>query len=572
MTKQMIELCPWTILPALLFASIIQVAYAGFFEPVSERITYQGHLQQGLEPYSGNSLPMTFRLWNDALGGSQSGDDIVLSVEVIDGLFQVELDFGSVFGSEAKWLEIEIDGQILDPRQPITATPLALNALNASSAPLSSRWSVSGGGIHYSGGNVGVGTSVPANRLSVAGNADITGSFAVGTGTGGDRLRVQSESGEAAMRVIVGNTTRFRIYGTGGVGVGSNMNTNPPPAGALAVSGAVGIGINNPDARLHVQEGTSGTGLILPGLRVFQNTESPNVVGGSSSNVVEPGVSGATIGGGGSEVVWHTISADYATIGGGIDNSATGESATVSGGNDNIASGLSATVSGGQQNFATNSWATVGGGNFNAATGQYATVPGGRDNAAAGTYSFAAGRRAKADHQGSFVLADSTNADISSNQANRFQARFSNGYRLFTNANASLGVQALANATSWSSISDRNVKRNIVPVDPVDVAQRLASIPISWWNYIDDSANVQHMGPMAQDFHAAFGLGASETHIATLDADGVALAAIQGVYLLVQKKDAEIAALHRRNDELEDRLMQLEQLLYSMSGTAQPRP
>jgi trimeric autotransporter adhesin len=91
-----------------------------------------------------------------------------------------------------------------------------------------------------------------------------------------------------------------------------------------------------------------------------------------------------------------------------------------------------------------------------------------------------------------------------------------------------------AQATNLSSEPRRSGFLRIAPVDPIDVAHRLASIPISPWKYIDDADNIQHLGPMAQDFHAAFGLGASERHIATLDADGVALAAIQGVYLLVQ--------------------------------------
>ena len=71
-------------------------------------------------------------------------------------------------------------------------------------------------------------------------------------------------------------------------------------------------------------------------------------------------------------------------------------------------------------------------------------------------------------------------------------------------------------------------------------------MPISAWNYKDDPAS-RHVGPMAQDFHAAFGLGFDDKHIATVDADGIALAAIQG---LNQKLEAQAGALQERDDRI----------------------
>ncbi|TVQ34330.1 MAG: hypothetical protein EA370_10800, partial [Wenzhouxiangella sp.] len=142
----------------------------GFINPVTEHISYQGKLHQNGEPFSG-TLPMIFRLWNEEIGGGQTGSDISMSVAVSEGLFQVDLLFGSVFASEALWLEIEVNGQILEPRQRIRAAPLAVNALSAQSAPLTSRWSFTGQAIHYSSGNVGIGTSTPAAELQVRGSA-----------------------------------------------------------------------------------------------------------------------------------------------------------------------------------------------------------------------------------------------------------------------------------------------------------------------------------------------------------------------------------------------------------------
>jgi hypothetical protein len=157
-------------LTVLLATFWLNVVEAGLIHPITEHISYQGKLEQGGNPVTG-TIPMTFRVWSEAIDGGQTGDTLVESVEVNQGLFQVELDFGNIFGSEAKWLEIEVDGLVLEPRQRIIAAPLALTALSVINAPLTSRWSATTGGIHYSSGQVGIGTSTPAATLQVVGSA-----------------------------------------------------------------------------------------------------------------------------------------------------------------------------------------------------------------------------------------------------------------------------------------------------------------------------------------------------------------------------------------------------------------
>ena len=79
---------------------------------------------------------------------------------------------------------------------------------------------------------------------------------------------------------------------------------------------------------------------------------------------------------------------------------------------------------------------------------------------------------------------------------------------------------------------------------------------ISRWNYKADASSLQHVGPMAQDFHAAFGFnGNDDKHLSAVDVQGVALAAIQG---LNQKLETENAALRSRLSTLEQRLIALE--------------
>jgi len=98
--------------------------------------------------------------------------------------------------------------------------------------------------------------------------------------------------------------------------------------------------------------------------------------------------------------------------------------------------------------------------------------------------------------------------------------------------------------------SDRNAKENFATVDPADVLDKVAALPISRWNYKDDREET-HLGPMAQDFYAAFGLGMDEKHISMVDADGVALAAIQGLNHKLEQKEAEITDLKSRLEKLE---------------------
>lgn len=126
------------------------------------------------------------------------------------------------------------------------------------------------------------------------------------------------------------------------------------------------------------------------------------------------------------------------------------------------------------------------------------------------------------------------------------------------NTGGSTGVTMAAGSGAWSSLSDRHMKTGFVAVDALDVLARVIELPLGTWSYLAQGEGIRHMGPMAQDFHAAFGLGESDTRIATIDADGVAFAAIQG---LNQKLEAERDALRAENAALKARLDRIERLL-----------
>lgn len=246
-------------------------------------------------------------------------------------------------------------------------------------------------------------------------------------------------------------------------------------------------------------------------------------------------------------------------VGGGYFNAASKYGAMVGGGYANGAVGTNSVVTGGESNLASNSVSTVSGGYFNGATGQGATVPGGWANLAAGSNSFAAGFVASADHNGTFVWSDSSSSTaFRSAAANQFNVRAAGGTRIFSNSGATLGVQLSANATSWSALSDRDAKKDFAPVDGREVLRKLDEVPVQSWRYKWDAAgSTPHLGPVAQEFKAAFFPGRDDTRISTLEFDGVELAAIQGLHSLVKEKDAKITALEQRLADLEAKLNKL---------------
>jgi hypothetical protein len=446
----------------------------------------------------------------------------------------------------------------------------------------------------FSGSGAGLtGLSAASITSGTLDNARTTGTPSATPNT----LMVRDNEGSVNVQEISANTARLD-FGSNTVPTlrfhGENSGLSSPVAETVAILtastervrvtalGRVGIGVPVPAATLHVAWGTSGMGLNVPGIRVWQNADSPNIIGGHVANVVGGGTStfGAAIAGGGSELLPNLVGAKFATVGGGEDNHvthawstvsggyrgrATATLSTVGGGDQNNATGFMSTVGGGGSNYAMGENSTVAGGYQNLAQGYYATVPGGRLNSAVADYTFAAGLRAKANHSGAFVWSDYGTTDFTSTAANQFNVRAAGGVRIFSNTGATVGVQLASGGSAWSALSDREAKRDVVAVDAREVAARLAEIPISRWTYIDDESGTPHMGPMAQDFHAAFGLGHSDKHLTTTDVDGVALAAIQGVYQMVRDRDARIAQQAAELADLRERLAAMEALVQALA-------
>ena len=107
-------------------------------------------------------------------------------------------------------------------------------------------------------------------------------------------------------------------------------------------------------------------------------------------------------------------------------------------------------------------------------------------------------------------------------------------------------------------MSDRNQKKNIALADTGAILKKVSELRISMWTYLEEPSSVRHLGPMAQDFHASFGLGDDDRTYHSIDAHGVALAAIQALERVVSQQEQRIEKLERENRVLGQRLQALD--------------
>jgi trimeric autotransporter adhesin len=366
----------------------------------------------------------------------------------------------------------------------------------------------------------------------------------------------------------------------------------------------------------------------------YQNTASgaTATVAGGNGNMASG--HSATVAGGNA----NTASGDYSTVSGGANNTAGAIGSVVGGGGydgnygaGNQVQSRAATICGGFGNSIPGGaiYAFIGGGCFNTASGINATVSGGTNNTASGNYSFAAGSDAEARHAGSFVWSDGEGlTNFPSDRVNQFKVQAGGGVYLAVSGSSGLNPAALdVNSTSANGIalhahmassdstavfgnggtgdiikgfsgasqgtlvfevlndgtvkskgvaltSDRNTKANFTELNPAVVLAKVTTMPVTEWNYRDDPAGTKHIGPVAQDFHAAFGLnGMDDQHISVVDEGGVALAAIQGLNEKVesqeQKEENQTEELKSENEELKLRLAKLEVLVQRLGDRQQ---
>ncbi len=618
----------------LVLATMVCSARVSEAATLGTAFTYQGHLYDNND-VANDLYDFQFKLFDANSGGSQvAGDVNQPDVNVIDGYFTVELDFGNVFNGNAHWLEIGVrPGELEDsnsytpllPRQQVMPTPYAIYAKTAGGLDESNFWDLSGNSGTSSSTNF-LGTvddvtlEIRVNNKRVLRiepddvSPNIIGGFSGNSVTAGAKGATISGGGAdfpATDQPNIATDDYCTVSGgrdnQAGNGAGTTIDTMFSTAGggwrnkATGARSTIAGGNNNTASGYSAAIGGGSSNSAAQSYTTVAGGENNNaaanhaVIGGGRGNIsngfyctvgggwnnqaglkqyvtvsggrqnIASGL-GAVIGGGYNNTAAAT--SIYSAIGGGSGNNVNGETSTIAGGYLNIASNDSATVGGGEENEASGQNSTIGGGfrnkatglysptvaggHTNIASGEYSMVPGGTMNEAKGSYSFAAGRRAKANNQGCFVWADSTDVNLPCNVDNRWMARASGGVYFYTKSDLSTGAYLAANSGSWATLSDRDAKENFAQTDARQVLNKLLRVPISTWNYKGADTRVRHMGPMAQDLYDAFKLGDSDKTIATVDADGVAFAAIQGLYKIVQEKDAEIIALKARLAKVEE--------------------
>ncbi|MBZ0172218.1 MAG: hypothetical protein K8E66_07560, partial [Phycisphaerales bacterium] len=126
----------------------------------------------------------------------------------------------------------------------------------------------------------------------------------------------------------------------------------------------------------------------------------------------------------------------------------------------------------------------------------------------------------------------------------------------------------LTTGGTWNNGSSRAWKSNLREVDPGSILECVAAMPILRWHYTGSDEG-DHIGPMAEDFHTAFGLGNTDKYIATVDADGVALAAIQGLNQLVREQERKLADQESR---IADQQSQIDELRARLDAMLQAMP
>ncbi|HYP50273.1 MAG TPA: tail fiber domain-containing protein, partial [Pyrinomonadaceae bacterium] len=556
--------------------------------------TYQGKLTDNTSVGNG-TYDLQFALYDALTGGNQLGTTQThTGVTLNRGVFTVDLDFGSQFPGADRWLEISVKKPMdssyttLNPRQKINSVPYAVRSITASTADsLSSACvgcvadsqinSVSGSKVTGTVANAtNAATATTAATATNATNAATASSVSSSAGdsvvtainAGSSAINTAKVSGDVELAPSAQQTTsstnhliNLKLVSTDPV----NHKLGTPGANALISLSASGT---YKDDSVHDKErfrvDNDGSILSVADYTGGINTTSP-------------------IEGSGTRFMWYATKA--ALRAGQIDGTQW----------DDANIGLYSTAFGQNVRALGDNAIAVGKSSVAANTG---TVALGEGHTATGANSIALGYGASTSTSagsprlGTFVFADRSTATtcplyingstVDSNcqfhptVTNSFNVRAVNGSFFYTNtaqttgfifnsttatmtltnskltmasdgsttltsnSGGSAGVTLPAGGGGWNNLSDRNMKDNFKAVNPREILRGVLALPISTWNYKTQDASIRHIGAMAQDFSSIFGVGDSDKTISTIDPDGIAFAAIQGLYAELKERDEKI--------------------------------
>jgi hypothetical protein len=563
--------------------------------------TYQGRLFSSTNPANG-TYSVKFSLFTTNTAGiAVAGPVTNNGVVVTNGLFSVQVDFGpSGFTGQSNWLEVAVKTNsagsftTLTPRQQLTPAPYAIFAESASNvsgsvsaAQLTSIGNTNGGTANFFAGTSGNaimsgGQNTGAGVLALQNNTTGTANTALGDSaltfnqSGSDNTAVGSgallENTAGSFNTADGYSALLNNKtGGGNVAIGYGAlynNTSGSGNSAYGISalyantngsdneaiGAYAL-FNNTNGSYNVAEGdysfytnSSGTNNIALGYQAGLNVTN----GSSNIEIGSPGAAGddniIRIGTPGLQTntyIAGTIQSPLFAGNVGINTTNPGAQLEVSGPN----------------NTAIRISGPPGGGPGLAVSCDFATYNPGSGSPPA---------RIQATDDGAYSDNLNLMTKAPGSAGNALQSRLyiaSDGYvGIGTTGPGNLlvvggsGSPAYCNGTTWVNGSDRNSKEGFAAIDSREMLAKVSALPITEWKYKVEPDGTEHLGPMAQDFHAAFHLnGKDDKHIATVDEEGVALAAIQGLNQKLEadekSKDAEIEALKQNLADLK-RLVQ----------------
>ena len=474
-----------------LLAGVNRVAAQG-----TTAFTYQGQLRDGGTNANG-SYTMIFKLYDAVTNGNQISATITNKPNLFNGLFSVNLDFGaSAFNGSARWLDITITNggttQTLSPRVQVLPAPYALFSAVAAT--------VTNGAIMNAqlAGNA-------VNTTNIQNGAITTAQIANGAVTNANltanAVATTNLQNGAVTDAKISSVSGSKISGV--VASAASLASGTWNVSVASVNGFTNVfNVSNPEEGMRL--------LIVPNNSVMVN--GPFSVTGSAGQRFRVDTQG--------EITFD--------VGGGN-------------GDPPHAIEIQSPAKSGVPNPGLVRIGNLGVENI---YGDVFIVPGvgGVNNGSL----YANGNISGANLTASGDL--NVSGDINAGLINA-----SDIYVVGT-LSASEVDAYVVNAGSFNQTSDQNLKEKFAPINSREVLERVANLPISNWNF-KTAEQTRHIGPMAQDFYAAFNVGTDDKHIATVDESGVALAAIQGLNQKLEEqlklKDDKISALEKRLADLE---------------------
>ncbi len=453
--------------------------------------TYQGQLRDGGTNANG-TYTMTFKLYDAVSGGGQIGSTISNSPTLANGLFTVNLDFGAgAFNDAGRWLDITVQAGT-NTAETLSPRVQVLPAPYAQFAAVAA--TVTNGAI---------------KSAQMAANAIATTNIQNGAIT----------TAQIANSAVTNANLTANAVATANIQNGTVTDAKIVSMSGSKVSGAVALATNANYAgsanELHTSVTTSGgtnDGTtfwgVAPSLTANRDLEF------SANGVAQMAIYPSGIG---TVVFGKLFVNDNLKVNGRIGFNSGGQIEDVS--SISFANGV-------QIEDAGNAGLSIHGGN--------------------GGVTLRGSSIISADNSAS--LRFDTDALAVNGGLNVF-GRFTVGTTTTTSVIITTAGDICGN--TFCGNSDRNLKDKFTPINSREVLERVANLPISSWNYKTDE-QTRHIGPMAQDFYAAFNVGTDEKHIATVDEGGVALAAIQGLNEKLKEKDAKIEAMEKRLADLEE--------------------